>query len=819
MSGPQVIPADEAFDAPEWWGAGIGTTAVGVEFQADHLRASPWHVIELFVTGDAGPEFEEDEAVGLGYLSGAQQPLIGAEFVTARTQALPSTKAHGWYRMDGDALAYDDLDLRWTFRLVVQGTQSSSFVSGTPISQPSTPSRNLSPPSMHGGSTPSSASQKKTFQGSIGNGLELTGWLGWVVGWRCGSDIVSDLSTDHDDYDLVQLAYANGYYLWVRPSGTTPTNAIKPDADLIVTLFSTSYGASYELRTLAVHTIPNGVQHLRMDQPVRIRVVTTNTAGNPTVIALLSPWYASGSTTPSEVTLFSVPSAGGSVSVPGAGVTNAAGVITDANATYKLTQQGALFFGGYSSRVLFGDGGSSINVREGLVEYEVYRTSTSELLVREHFERVGDLFAVVGASVELIQNIFGEYGPGLESTWTGGLTAPASYALADLDATLVRTADLSTSHEPLEHALLGWERWESPTAAVLADIDRDYAALRPSSYATKHRRSVQFKGGTQNSAVSGYAAQTFRFGIALRGSLETAAIATCAAAWLEVTTDGGDGSQDTCVMHVGYRTHDEPDGAAVYLSIASVSIDVGTLDVFDGNWHKLDFEMVPVADEPVPGGPAFMRVWVDDAPQTLALTGNKPGVVKASATTVLDPAPTYAQGSVEGLFVYTLNEQTNGSAEAWFDPWPVRLWTEQAFSTEVPESIPPDLQGGIAVGNEGMGDAAGDLASVLPVDFEVHVTYHRPVYRHAFDSGHVQTAPAWSDRRRRFRLSKAGATEAEALALLDFYDEHVAGEVAFTWTTDDDGAIVCRFLDDSLRIVEEGPDGYSVEVEAEELLT
>jgi hypothetical protein len=798
----QQLPADYAFSTPSWMN-NVGTNATIPPYHTDYVRVNPFSNTGTLTPSsgaNAGPT-HASATDALHYLSDGLRIYgdIKCQFVRRKDGAGGDNAFMSWLVMHSEPFAYDDLTVEWTFvtsQLEAPGAE------------------NLSLPPGQGalGTGTSLLSSQQTITGGVGMtfspagpmGIRYhtggptdiqnpTGWDGWIAGYRLQGDYPDLDSVSNWDIDDAVMAHVDGYWLYIYPS------SYAKNADLTLKLFHThaanQTGTGVTRRLVAQQEIPNGTLFLNLDAPITIKAITDNVAGSPTVQFSIFPFDGV------ETTMFQSTQPGTITTPAGSASVAADGTITDTHAN-KLTGQGTIAFGGSCDRIIT-IGQDSINVREGLASLEAYRTSTpTATRWRDEFDRSAIHNETAGLNNTLrITDQFGFEGGSLESLWAFGLNA-ATDSSDDVPPILQRTDNSVTTFTPNAVAYLTHDG----TADTLSLGGRDYIFFRPSDRDDSHHRIIDFKPG---SAIA--AAQFFRFGLVARGSVAGGAFfRTAIACWIEVLTSGS--AQTSFTVNLGYRTKmgGDADEYATYEKIATASYTTSP-NLFDGAFHTLEFDCYIFPDAASEGAPVIYEVKLDGTNVTFTAESGSTVTILASDA-VIDFASPYSAGRAEGFFFSSQNPQSAG----WPD-WQVRDFDQLTLTTAVSETS-PDEQASIAVTGETPG-ATGTLEDILENDWPFAEETISPSWRFDFESMHTQGASRWSTVRRRYRFNKTTATESEIIALRSFWDSHNGNEIPFNWQPDvEEASMVARFSEDSLVIVERGPNIYDVTFGVEELV-
>lgn len=823
--------ADEAMQIPGWPG-GAGTNYVDYPFVQRFRRVDPFANTGTTLGVGAGVQPSMASVAGsLGYLSlRPAESVIGCEFSARRDGgAGPAESMIAWLDNRDDLYDQTDITYKWTFAL--EGTGGfAPPAPGNDIGQfkvtTTLPSLGVNDRIIRAGGDGSSqigATFDKPGTGKVrlikpgsgeaggDNAQVATGWRGWLVGFRVQGDFVA--TTTGATYDTGRHTNVDGYWLWVRP--LTPASWA-PDADLRVSLYHTeasSTGATgVTRRLLAQHDIPNGTANLDLQSPVNVEIEVDNVSSNVEIKAFLSPYdgfrtQMFASTLPGTVT---APLSGSSVTIA------SDGTVTDANATYKLTTNGTIAFGGHPDRIeTFGSTGiSDLSLVEGLVAFEAVRTSTSSVLVRDEFQRVGILFGepFVNSGVQVVRNRFGKDGPSLESDWYWCMNANSDHGTNKVDRRLIPADTGATVYDPNDYWLVDVEE-AAPPAVAGFDVNRmEIVSLRPADDPRSQHRRITFRPGAGNTANGNYDGQVQYFGIGLFGSAIIGYAQAGIVARLTVITDST-GAQTSVLVEIANYVATGIGGDPFLGPIVRQTLS-SPPDLFDGSDHTLSFDCRTFSSDGSGNTPLVYSVELDGSPVVWVEADVQRGkeVQLLASGEVTDFGPPLTEGNVEFLIFNSDTAETDVLGVKLWDPWRIHTWEQLTLTNG--GGLAPDEMASVAIADEGT--PTGELDDVLCVDFAIQETYHVHSQTHEFESGHTQGVLINDDPRPVFEC-RGTITRSERDALVTFWDDHLGHEIPFYWTEDGEAQRICAFVEDTLRTSLVGPDIYLVTFQLEVL--
>lgn len=842
----QSIPADDLLGEPNWPGNEGTATFVATEFHQRFVRVDPWVSTGTFVGGTIAQTAPgvATAANGLHYLSNglSKTTSIPCEFVARRDGSAGPIRSMMWLDYEDSYYAQTDLTLSFVFALD-RGTATEPLIVGNPPGSTTTSTGAFIQSRVStGGAPPFITSEQNgagrqplvTFPGGItiskGPAItkpwkklgdvnlptESTGWEGTLLGFRLqGNQVLNDVLPML--YDDALFTHVDGYWVWIRPIGGLDYYSTQADLEvrLYSTLASNQTVTGVARRLLVHHTVTAGVTYLDLKAPFTVRVeVDNNLSGHPEIKLFISPWNGGG-----EQQLFNslLP---GTPTIP-AGVTDVTvagdGTVTDANATYKLTGDGTIAFGGYADRIqTYGVSGNQLDMREGLIAIESKKTDTGVVQMRDEFARVGisPFELPAGSGVWTVTDRFGNQGLGLEAMWYHGENAATDHFSGDISRQFIRAGPGATIFDPTPYGLIDPTFGVPPGIGTL-DNRVDVASFRPADYDNSQHRRITFRPGAQNTANPNYVGAVFYFEVCLLGSASAGSVNFSIAATLLMTTTAG-GAQQALIVSINNRSvASQPANPPTYDTILQQTLS-SPPNLLDGADHTLEFDCHIFSEASGPSAPMVYYVAIDGTPVSWVAADVQPGksiTILSATDEAIDFDPPLTSGSVEAVSFHASNETDAGGVKLW-DPWRIENW-EQLTLTLGGGGIPPDQQASIALTGEGT--ISGDLYDAIESEnFVIREEIHDPTHFHRFASGHTQASPVWEGPRSVFRFD-AIVTGSEITALRSFWDSHLGHEIGFTWTQDGESQINAGFVRDSLEVDEIGPGAFHVRFEVVEL--
>jgi hypothetical protein len=826
----QFWEAYEALQEPTW-ASNVGTTFVDTTYHQRWRRVLPFAVgTTTSGTGATTTPAFVSAAGGLGYLKmRPPEDMVRLEWTGRRDGAGGQNAMVAWLDNRGDLYSSDDLDLTWTFavqlvastgqggtgglaaRVVLPAGHVGGGVGGTATSG-HTGGVGIGP----GASEPVTGPLRTAKPNGNSNGGLPTGWRGWLVGCRVQGGYVRN-SVNPPDYDTVVYDLVDGYWLWMRPTGGDP---LAEDANLTLVLFATfgTGAAAATRRALCSTTIPNGCAYLDLTAPVSVRIeIQNNGSGDPELKVYVSPWDGGG-----EQQMFAANLPGTVVQDATSVTVDSAGTVTDADATNQLTGQGTIAFGGYPDRVeQFGTGGTNtISVVEGLNFMEHRDLSSSAVLVRDDFQRVG-VSPYLGPSASptlAIVNRFGHLAPSMECDWPWGNNANVDHFQGVVERRADPNESNATSYDPTAYWTLDPEPG-APPAVASVNNRTEMMSFRPAESAISQNRSITFRPGAQNTANPNYSGVAQAIGISLFGDTSVGYLQSAIVGELLLTTDAS-GAQTSLIARIGLWTATDFGSQPTITATLSQAI-ASAPNLLDGSDHELEFTCYHYLDNGEEEGPLLYVLVLDGTSVTWVEANIAAGkeVTILGVEEVVDHTPPKYSGTVEGFYFYSgLPKTDSGGVKLW-DPWRVHTWAQGTLANT--GTIQPDQMASVVLGGEGVASGQ-DLHDVLSEAFSITEDTYDESTAHEFDSGHHARVVRWnlpsssSYGRRAWELWCDALDESDANLVETFWQDHQGTQTPFTWTQDGYEEVTVRFVQDSFGLDMIGPGVYQCRFQLEE---
>jgi hypothetical protein len=609
-----------------------------------------------------------------------------------------------------------------------------------------------------------------------------------------------------------RINYVDHYLLAVEASSALPT------ADLTATIYcvthSSGAGSSGTSRLVAQQAITGGIGGLDLDAGVDVSLAIEDVGGSPVLTAKLFGYKVSGSRK-KTLTLFDSSTVTSTVT-PGTSVTISSGEVTDANAG-KITGTGGGF--GFTTAVTRTDtvGSTAVDVTEGILFVRVTDLATSTVLMEDTFERVGVKTPVLSGSdfsvFDIITSEHGDAGAAINSLWYYGGSANTGNAAADVGALLDRSNGSGTGRDYATVSLSDTSPWPSD-----APNDREFISTRPSDYDYSHHRSIEFKPFDHQVLETNWAAATDTFGIFARG--EDSGLGYLNRAWVArlvyvIEKSGSSPSQTSLYCYLSVRLDSAINGTPSYLDLWRKSLQ-GTVDLLDGAWHSLDYDVHTYDGATTSVAPRIHAVEVDGAAvvfdEALAYAA---GTQVLADGRVVDSSGFGLSGNMEGFVVESTLNERDALGAILYNPAQVRNWTQETLTTLSGDVAPGDQESYAWVTDEGASESAGTLTDVVTPTFPIaEECLASDLIEVRHDTGH-RTTRARASRTRRSYSFEGGAMGQTGINALEAFWESHGVEVPFAFTPDGESAArTCRFVKEpTLRLVKAGTWVPSISIE------
>ncbi len=638
-----------------------------------------------------------------------------------------------------------------------------------------------------------------TTGSSVDGGFRSCGLVQRVAGPH---SIVADsgLVTEH-------VSRLNHYYFRVFAASADPDATLLFDVHRVKHLASGPSNGTSSL--VAQHVITNGMSNLDSSAAMEVSFKVENVSGDVAITCKVYGYDVQNQ--PTEVTLFDDSVVGGTILL-GTDVTESGGVVTDASADRILSGGGFGFFAPATRTDTVGSTG--VDVTEGLSYIRVSSASSGGVLFEDDFDRLtvrND--ALVGSDysvVRLCTSLHSDVGAWINSLWSYGGCANTANTVADVDPLLDRS---STSAAV---SMSETSPWPSD-----APNDREFWCQRPSDLDHSHHRSIEFKPFDHQVAEPNWSTTSDIYGILLRGRAQKGYVdrAWCARLSCVVEDVAGVATQTGLLCLLSERIDNGIDGTPTYLDLWQADLQ-GVVDLLDGAWHSLDYDVHAYPDSTDETAPRIHVVKVDGT-QVVFDTEKAPGSgTQALADgTIYDHSDSTTVGWLEGFVVESGLNQTDGSGNDLFLPAQVRNWTQETLTKKASTTVSPEDQESYAwVTDEGASDSTGDLLSVVTPTFPFsEEVVGSDMIEMMHDTGHRTTRARSTRSRRRYSFGCGVLDQSGVDALEAFWEDHGV-EVPFDFQPDGESAArTCVFMTRPLlRMV--GAGAWIPQVTIEELL-
>ena len=875
----QVLPKDEDFAAPDWLNPGAGTA-----------NALPWYFWYLGFKPSEGvsagtyPTYPYGFAAAGAYEKrletyGRQELFIPKGSPRALMTDETGT-GHEFQRgvlcREEDSVAVEDIDFKVVFGLApVTGSSMGSSHSGVDGASSTAGGQWSLPPTKAGATDIDLIDMGEGSQGNWSSGRAPTGpstdtddfwavWLGNSLFFRAGGgnplvtdpDAASPPATPRNNWNC---SHVDHYAFCAYPVINTGVGV-----DLYLELWQVKFSGGGATdgtpRQLIKQVVDNGANQIDFSLPYFLRVTCDNDGTpDPHINAYIGPYKQGTLPNLAEAQCFKDGVFGNNTYTVGSGVTHtsATGNVKDANAD-KITAFADKTFGWGMGRDrsiniaprLNNDashaGVQIANVVESVYSVEIKDISAGTVLYRDEFSRCVGLSGLGTQSITAkITNFFGDWGPQANGmfTWDGYSNYYGALGL-QIRRLLLWTDSQTDTTAANDFVTLDFNGTGGPPGDIYAtDVIRQCVYHRPSTQFYNHHRSIDFKPGAEDNAAASFNA--YEMGISLRGWNDGSSMSSlvCYLYWITALDDTPTVAQVTIVERT--TTFSKAWSSVSETKIASRDWDASptgtahdiadfnsTYNIYDGNFHTLDFRAETYPEATSPSAAAVYHVTLDGAP--LELDSDVATLLQSSTVSpfaVTHPGPAYPNGQQEGFHFASSLAEYSGSTQQ-FVPMKFKNWVEGALTAD-PVSDDPDSQASIPVSGEGT--AVGSLNAVSGAlaisgggvwDVEVTVTTDssQPIYRVPFASGHTYTSPATSKPRRRWRVTVKAADLTLFQSLQAFFNSHNGPEIPFefvvpvplTETTKE--TVTGWFGEDTLQSREIGPQVYDISFTVEERL-
>lgn len=629
---------------------------------------------------------------------------------------------------------------------------------------------------------------RSTTNSSTGSSVP-GGFRGGAIFNRIGGTYGTVQSAGTPNFENAE--YADCYALWVHPLSTAP------NADLWFHVFaithSSASGSSGTLRELAVHKITGGMALLDPAAPIDVSFEVETNGSDVDLTARVHVMLGGGNK--QAITLFATTLIGGTVTLGTDVTASAGGVLTDANAG-KITSGNGVGWGMYTTRT---DtvGATGVDVVEGITNFRVANASSNAVLYEDDFTRVGqgEFDAPANAVFRTCTDALGNAGKWLNSGWAYGATAATDNTASDVDPLLGQTESGTTSFDGTDYLTV---KTSQTVPSGAEPLEREFFSTRPADYDYSQHRSLEFKPFDHQVSEPNWGASVDKYGILLRATVQNGGVSTCFAAWAQPTfIDSGGLTQSALSVRFGLRVDTGISGPATYITMWSK--DVAGVDLVDGSWHKIEYDMHVIESSPDTNGPVIHEVKLDgstvvfDTPGTFTEGQNVLGDGRVVDSGAFGPG---SKSFVEGFFLESTTAETDLSSNVLRYGAQVRNWTQETL-TVLESTTSPEQMGNFALApaDEVNTAASGDIGTVLDVTFPVDValTSSSPV-KHQGAKGHDYHRNRATRSRYLFRFETAPLDESGRAALLAFWSARKRS-VSFTFDLTHDRSFTVYFAE------------------------
>ena len=858
----QVLPKDESFAAPDWLTPGTGTRNSPPWYfwlaswnPATGINESTYSTYPLRTGGemhpvDGGQLYQPDS-----YWSGIRSPSLMTSVVgTGLFQ-------FGLLCREEDSFNQDDLDIKITFGIqslaggqigaAQQGSGGSGPLPGGHASYPKTPSGVTGNDHV---AAMGSGVGGSYVAGGVANPQVRPNPAQWWAGWK-GNSLVFRAGGGRPQVGLLaasrpagaEVARVDHYAFMAYPV----LNGAATDLHLEVwqVKYTTTTGTSSNVpRRLMQQIVSDGTEYIEFPQPYHLRVTVDNDATpDPEINCYIGKYrHQTTGVVQAEVQCFKDGVFANDTYTVGTDVTHtsATGNIEDRHSdkitAYTDKTIGWTMGGDRSVDVgpALGTTTDSQNFVEGVYEVLVLRKSTSAVLYRDLFERNTGNAPITYSGQSVVRPVtgrFGTTGTSLQGMFTFDISADFSWGAGpdEIRRLALWTDGQTDVSAPNDYITLDYDADDSAVTSVY-NVLRQFVHAKPSTQFYNHHRTVQFKPGTEAGVIG---SNNYNFGISLRGYSTGYGFDTIA--YFVDWATNGNGTITSLKHTIARITGLLMTSPPVESVIASKTITSGIPNLYDGNFHTLDFRAEVYTAGTSPSSAAEYLVEFDGAPVELDDAGQYQSST-VSPYKVVEFAPTLFSGRTESFFFFSFQPEHNSGGTRLWNPPQAKAWTEGALTADPVGNLDPDTLASIAVNDEGtavgaLNTSSGALAitgsGVFDVEVTTDVEFFRPTYRIGFDSGHAYTSPAADKDRRRWRVAVMSAPLAVLQSLQTFFNDHNAMEIPFSFvvpvpsdgndagsTAEATETVKACFGDEFLRVTQPGPGVYDVAISIEELL-
>lgn len=865
-----VLPKDESFSSPDWSNNPATSNKIWGPWWQQYVNYQPNH--DLTTSNASGCPYlsgEPLESISTGqvYTSYAAPPLPGA-LCTDETGTSQSSQ-RAFLCREEDAINNDDNTYKVRFALSDAGggqlggnvTERSGNASGVfSIDFPTndaTEDMGLPTSSKEAGGTTAGlpAGSLGTLNAAARGGVDNSGlnvlWNGNSVFFRVGSgdpERITAISTNLGQSEFAVGGF-NAYAFCAYPNPNTGTS--KLDLELELWHIKHTTGGDSAVR-LAKQTISDGASNIRFGNPYFLKVEVENVASSVVMKCYLGAYKTPHNGIQAEVQCFKDDEfeSGTATVTTGTDVTvlTPTGAVSH-TATDRISASADRTFGWSMGRDrvqdvsdrTFDTGQVNVQAIESVVSLEVLNTSTAAQLYYDDWTRSVPGFALGSQGLPRpIQNQFGDYGPQRLGRFTLDYDGWYFFNATD-DRQIRRSAwcnelplDYTGSGQDHVKFLYGYDL--TPTAGTSYTPESMFRMMVdtfPQTRLYNHRRAITFKPPEDNPDSLGTApdtANSFEVGVWVRGSFDGYTNNSGLGAIVYWLTDG-DGTMTYWRIAIYERAwtarNEYVAPASLGNRVASktyVQADIASApNIYDGNYHTLDFRVELSANATSPSSPSQYYVEFDGTAIRLDDTDAELVSSTVSPYAVTDIAPIYTTGEQECFTFWSLNSCENATGTSW-NPAQFQDWEEGSVADDPSFDFDDDALASIVLASEPtattyLNAASGALAFgssfFEDVETEVEVTHTRPIKGGAFESGHRYSFSADQNQRRSYRVRVRAVSKEVIDNLANFYDARQTGGETFFFDCDilresqvGKESVPVFFARDTLKIQMVGPQIY-----------